>query len=357
VIGVFHMSRPNMSEHQEYQIGLVHRSYEDPRRRAWDSDRARPLRTAIWYPASPGAEFRHHRVSIFKTGKYSVGAKLSTQMEKFPLVIVSHGTGGSWVSTAWICNRLARQGFIVAALNHHGNTAAEPSLMLEGFMLWWERASDISAILDVLEVDAVFGPRIAREKIGVVGYSLGGYTALASVGVQLEIERWSSFSHENPKDPISSLPPESRYSIRDVWKAMENNSKIQESWKNANSNFREKRVRCAFAIAPVASPLFMRESLAAVDVPVGLLVGSHDTQSLPEQVRSNISDMILNSKLHILQEVGHYTFISEGTFLGRQIAPALLKDRRRINRHEIHNQVAQHVIEAFERCFEQKATH
>ena len=44
---------------------------------------------------------------------------------KRPLVLLSHGTGGSAVMLAWLGETLARAGYVVAAINHHGNTATE----------------------------------------------------------------------------------------------------------------------------------------------------------------------------------------------------------------------------------------
>ena len=86
---------------------------------------------------------------------------------------------------AWLAETLASNGYIVAAVNNHGNTAAEPSYQLHGFMLWWERARDISVLIDRLVADPQSGAHIDRSRIGVAGFSLGGYTALAMVGEEV----------------------------------------------------------------------------------------------------------------------------------------------------------------------------
>jgi predicted dienelactone hydrolase len=39
----------------------------------------------------------------------------------------------------WLGYYLASRGYIVAAVNHHGNTAAEKERAAQGFLLYWER--------------------------------------------------------------------------------------------------------------------------------------------------------------------------------------------------------------------------
>jgi len=45
--------------------------------------------------------------------------------------------------------------------------------------LWWERARDLSAVIDGMLSDPTFMPRIDRQRIGAAGFSLGGYTMIA----------------------------------------------------------------------------------------------------------------------------------------------------------------------------------
>src|SRR5256885_8472094 len=54
-------------------------------------------------------------------------APLSAAATKRPLIVLSHGTGGGAATMAWLAETLASNGYIVAAVNNHGNTAAETS--------------------------------------------------------------------------------------------------------------------------------------------------------------------------------------------------------------------------------------
>ncbi|MGA8620449.1 MAG: hypothetical protein WB660_18235 [Candidatus Sulfotelmatobacter sp.] len=74
-------------------------------------------------------------------------AKVAISPAKFPLILLSHGTGGSALMMAWLGTALAAHGYIAAAVNHPGNNALEP-YTIQGFTLGWERAVDLSKVLD-----------------------------------------------------------------------------------------------------------------------------------------------------------------------------------------------------------------
>jgi predicted dienelactone hydrolase len=125
-------------------VGLAFAAYEDGTRRSWSGTESRPMATAIWYPAPRGTPETEWRVSIFNAGWSAQGAPIAASPRKFPLVVLSHGTGGGAATLSWLAETLASNGYVVAAVNHHGNTAAEPSYRPQGFILWWERARDVS---------------------------------------------------------------------------------------------------------------------------------------------------------------------------------------------------------------------
>src|SRR5262245_39010455 len=116
---------------------------------------------------------------LFTLGRWADEAPIL--QEQFPLIVSSHGTGGSAQIMAWLARDLASRGYIVAAVNHPGNNALEP-YTAEGFLLWWERARDLTAVIDLTLADAAIGPRVDRNRIGAIGFSLGGYTVLELAG-------------------------------------------------------------------------------------------------------------------------------------------------------------------------------
>jgi predicted dienelactone hydrolase len=127
------------------KVGMVTRSFTDEKRQNWQRTAPRPLRTAIWYAAAAKAT-REETIfggtpeeEIFAPVTVAPDAEISRESQKYPLVLLSHGTGGSAVQMIWLGYYLASRGYIVAAVNHHGNTAAERERAAQGFLLYWER--------------------------------------------------------------------------------------------------------------------------------------------------------------------------------------------------------------------------
>lgn len=167
----------------------------------------RPLTVEIWYPAilPAGAVERTDYVMKFPgaaTSKDpsskdpSVRSQTITIPGKalrdappaagqtYPLVVVSHGYPGSRYFLSYLCENLASKGYVVAAIDHtdsvFGKERAFPSTLLN-------RANDqlftVGALLDLAATPGHFLKGIVDPAhVGIIGYSMGGYGALASAG-------------------------------------------------------------------------------------------------------------------------------------------------------------------------------
>ena len=111
-----------------------------------------------------------------------IGAAVSEG--KHPLVLLSHGSGGDPDSLGWLTSGLVAHGAIVLAVNHPGSTSGDSSPRRSVDL--GARANDLSAALDMLLADPAFSPFIDEERIGVVGFSLGGATTLGLAGVRFD---------------------------------------------------------------------------------------------------------------------------------------------------------------------------
>src|SRR5262249_30365968 len=100
---------------------------------------------------------------------------------RHPLILLSHGFGGTASDLAWLGTALAAHGFIAVAVNHPGHNALE-AYTVEGYSLMWLGAVDLGAVIDAVLNDKTFGNRIDPARIGAAGHSLGGYTVVADPG-------------------------------------------------------------------------------------------------------------------------------------------------------------------------------
>ncbi|WP_420004832.1 alpha/beta hydrolase family protein [Arenibacterium sp. LLYu02] len=145
--------------------------------------RARPIAASIWYPAAnPTYRAPIGDGPIFDPTFAFVGPAVAEGAH--PLVLLSHGSGGNADSLGWLTSGLVAQGAIVLAVNHQGSTSGDSSPRRSVDLQ--ARAQDLSAALDLVLADPAFAPFVDPEQIGVVGFSLGGATALGLAGVRFE---------------------------------------------------------------------------------------------------------------------------------------------------------------------------
>src|SRR5206468_10482594 len=95
-----------------------------------------------------------------------------------PLVVISHGTGGSNLDHYDTARALAAQGFVVAALTHTGDTQGDRSRSLR----ITERPGQLSRVIDYMTHDWRGHDGADAGRIGAFGFSSGGFTVLGSIG-------------------------------------------------------------------------------------------------------------------------------------------------------------------------------
>lgn len=120
-----------------------------------------------------------------------------------PVVLLSHGHGPSNYIPSKdgygpLVNFYAERGFVVIQPTHlNSRVGGLPADAVGGPLFWRSRVEDMSTILDRLDEieDAApaFKGRLNREKVAIVGHSMGGQTAGMLLGARLT----------DPKDPTA----------------------------------------------------------------------------------------------------------------------------------------------------------
>ena len=328
---------------------MATRPFVDEQRRNWSGTGARPMRTSVWYPAADSAkETESVGAPMFDGGSVAPLARISPRANTYPLILLSHGTGGTAIQLMWLGRYLAAHGYIVAALNHHGNTGIE-KYQPQGFVLVWERPRDVTAALDLLLADPLFGPRIDRERIGAAGFSLGGYTVLALAGGQFKPEAFDDFCASPARD-FTCRPQAEFPDARQLFEALKGTDDVvKESLARANDPTQDTRIRAVFAIAPVLGGGFSRRGLKAVRIPVAIVVGDADRVATPATNAQYFASSIRNAELSILPGgVGHYTFLADCTTEGRGGLP-ICRDAMGVDRAAVHRQTSAKALEFFDR--------
>lgn len=332
---------------QAAPVGLSALKFDDPSRRAWGQEGPRPVQVLLWYPAAEGTPESDWQVGPFAAQRVAWDAAPAAGPPR-ALVLLSHGTGGAAPTLGWLARALAAQGYLVAALNHHGNTAAESATTLEGFIAWWERPLDLRVALDGLLADPRWGSRVDPARVGAAGFSIGGTTVLAAAGVRADVARWTAACASLPKPDGCRLPPEAgRWNEADVMALLDDRARFGASLARAAGDLREPRLRAVFAIAPVLSGAVAPDSLATVTVPVQIVSGEADDQAPPASVRA--WDRIPGASVQLLSGVTHYAFLAPCTAAARLYAGTICRDPDGLDRAALHAATAARALAFFDR--------
>jgi predicted dienelactone hydrolase len=166
-----------------FAVGITERSFT---RTSSTTGLTRSISMLVWYPALPRAAAGTTR---FGGSPEALPARASGP---FPVLLFSHGSGGSPWQSSFLTSHLASQGFVVIAPAHPGNTVQDCQMAClplntparEAFLdSAANRPSDVTAALDhALALanggDEQLAGMLSQDRYGVLGHSFGGWTAL-----------------------------------------------------------------------------------------------------------------------------------------------------------------------------------
>jgi predicted dienelactone hydrolase len=168
-----------------YQVGTTSFQW-------FDLGRLRSVPTTVWYPAKPLGQPKATYLMVVPGNAYSQ-ASPDLSAAPYPLVLFSHGFRGTAVQSITFTEFLASHGYVVAAMDHSGNTLtdffSDDKKVSEVAM---ERPNDVFfAYQQVLKASATPGGFLSgmvdETRVGMSGHSFGGYTALMISGGQVNV--------------------------------------------------------------------------------------------------------------------------------------------------------------------------
>jgi predicted dienelactone hydrolase len=320
--------------------------------RNWRGEADHALHVIIWYPAPSTAVETPQVVGpaaapLFEAGSAAVDAPVAPAKKGLPLVLLSHGTGGSAIQMAWLGTALARAGFVAVAVDHPGNNSNAP-MTPEGMALWWERATDLSQVLDMMLADETFGKQIDPRRVGAAGYSLGGYTVLELAGAQTDVSELLQACKQDADLAVCHVPE-----ARGMGSPEEILQKVRqssgESLARSGELYSDDRIGAVFAIAPALGFTLTQDSLNAIRLPVDMVVGDADTIAPADNNALLVRGDLRGSHVAVLPHVGHYTFLDTCTAAGKKAFDRYCTDEPGVNRDAVHEKVAALAVAFFRR--------
>ena len=246
------------------------------------------MKGAIWYPCSaPSSEF--------ELGGWTLrGARdCPISGNKLPLVVVSHGNGGSMLAHHDTAETLADAGFIVAAIDHPGDSISDLSRVAD-LSVHVERPTDIKRLIDFMLGASPAASMIDAKRIGFFGFSAGGYTGLVLIGA-------------NPDWATDLCQRSSAASVC---------AQILRNEFRAKPLAHDRRIKAA-VIADPACCFFIADSLMAVEAPIQLWASERGGRGLPttnpritpESAAAIDRNLHGKHEYHVVPNAGHFAFL------------------------------------------------
>jgi len=289
----------------------------------------KPLQIGIWYPTEASAKAQP--LGLFTQ---TVAAGAAPAAGSHPLIVMSHGAGGSYEGHYDTAGALAEAGFVVAAVSHTGDTYDDQSQAAR----IWTRSNHIYRLVDYMLAEWPRRASVDVQRVGMFGFSAGGFTTLVIAGGAPDLRRVPPHCVAHPDyfdcgvvktvpdlaSLIASLPPS-------VW-------------------VHDPRVKAGVVAAPALGFTFGREGLKDVRIPIQLW-RAEDDHILPnpdyaEAVRANLPRP---PEFHLVKNGDHFDFLAPCSDALRQAAPDICVSRAGFDRVAFHRTFNREVVGFFER--------
>jgi predicted dienelactone hydrolase len=195
---------------------------------------------------------------------------------RLPLAVISHGGRATALTYRGMARALTHAGFVVAMPEHIGDCRSDSSLSGKAVNLE-NRPRHLRLTIDACLADAFVGPHIDSQRIGLIGHSMGGYTALALTG-----GKPSAGPHETDDGTVRTVAAST-----------------------------DPRIRAVVLMTPGCAWYGEPGSLAGIRVPMLLLIGEKDEHARylhPEYIARDCDPALIDQR--VIADAGHHAFQS-----------------------------------------------
>jgi predicted dienelactone hydrolase len=275
----------------------------------------KPLVIGIWYPSQSTVQ-----PVVLGPTTMNVAVNGTPEGKALPLVVMSHGTGGSFLGHFDTAIALADAGFVVAAVTHAGDNYADQSRSVDVM----DRPRQISRVIDHMLSTWDGRATINPARIGMFGFSAGGFTTLVSIGGIPDFSSVGPMCRQYPGDfacqliaksgGAPSMPPAS-----------------------ATARAADPRVKAAVVAAPALGFAFSPDGLRNVKVPLQLWRADNDAV-LPHPRYAEAVRLALPEApdYRVVPNAGHFDFLVPCSNALASIAPPICTSADGFDRAAFH---------------------
>lgn len=258
-----------------------------------------------------------------------------------PLVVISHGHGGSDLGHHDLAEYLAIHGFVVATLEHPKDNVHDMSGVGTGRVLGG-RPIQLKAAINQLLHDPQWKTLVNPNQVGVAGFSAGGYAALVVAGAVPRFHLYVGYCARHPRDPdcgmLQKLQAEGTATA-----ALDGLQASTRAWGNPYA----PEVKAAFVMAPLAL-VFDKAGISHVKQPVFLYYGKDDQVLLPDENALHVAPLLKSpASIKSIADAGHYVFLSPCSPQLAGEAPNICTDPPGVDRVEAHRMINEDALTFF----------
>jgi predicted dienelactone hydrolase len=282
------------------------------------------LTGAIWSPCTqPPQDIRLRQAMIVATRNCPVAG------ERLPLIVMSHGSGGWFGAHRDTAAALADAGFVVAAIDHPGDNAADRS-RIDTLSILSDRPTDIRRLTDFMLDVWPEAATLDHRRIGFFGFSRGAYTGLVIAGGRLDILGIAPLCSEGFIDGMCA--------------------EIDKGHIPARRPTADPRFAAAVLADPEFGRTFTFEGLKDVKVPIQLWASERGGDGvLPEDGDAIDENLPAKPEYRVVPNSGHFAFIAPCSAEAAKALPDICVDAGDFDRTIFHKEFNAAVVAFFRR--------
>lgn len=323
---VFCLLASGLCPAEEWNIGFRNTHVFDPMAKS-------SIEVGLWYPTKAQPRQETIGESVLNI---ALASEFITSLKG--LVVISHGFSGNFLGHRDTAQYLAGQGYLVATPTHpdlpglqSGNPELDPLVA---------RPRHVQLTINELLYKSGFKNSLQGKPIGLVGFSLGAYTALVALGANPDVSRLDAYCKDKAMDMLlCSAQAKQRFSSIATHLISQPSAEI----------------RGAVLLAPAYGPLFSDTSLENIEAPIRLFCAEQDRELDNRYNVEHFEKHIPNAApTEVIKDAGLFVFMAPCPEALRQAVPYICEDAESVDRVEVHQKMNKDIAQFFDSSMNQR---